>query len=574
LQYNKTFKTDLLSMSTGSSLGAAFRRKVAFFEAEALSFADNSCILASVSIGDHTDPVVPGFIGGPLAIDAFNDGASPRLVFTKEAYADTWDYRFVNGCLAFCKKGAELSTASFSGNRWTGIGDGRFDNSANWSGGVVPDGTNTTAVFDGVRNTTVTVPENGADLYSLQFLDMAGPFVMHGGPLRFESRLYNQEVRSAIYSASAFPVVISNDVCRSWTGGNHAVIAVCSAGSGYIALNGNVDGYARFEARGDVRILGKTKAWNVIMKKTSDGTFLRPTKITVYGGAELLASNQTIDNPGPQDGFEIKENGVFTVKGSKFGYDTYGTAVAQRVDGLFDVQAPLCGKVGHWLVGNGRVKFKDTGSATTADFTIRLGEKIRFSAETFVKPITVEDEPTLCSENSWVYNAGDLTLPGKCTLTVDTQDADSDTGYECTFSSAIIGKGTLKVKGAGSLKLSAQNNIEGGLVLEGGTIVCTKPQIFGSLAGTGKIVLGADGGEVAALTVAGDVDLSQISLGCNDLGDLAANGWVSVMTLPADSVVSGELTLPSGHWKSRVVSSDSGKTVQVRLRPGISIVVR
>ena len=87
-------------------------------------------------------------------------------------------------------------------------------------------------------------------------------------------------------------------------------------------------------------------------------------------------------------------------------------------------------------------------------------------------------------------------------------------------------------------------------------------------------MLGADGGEVAALTVAGDVDLSRINLGCKDLGDLAAKGWVSVMTLPADSSVTGELTLPSGHWKSRIVSSAGGKTVQVRLRPGIEIIVR
>ena len=573
LQYNKTLKTDLLSVGDGALLGVASRRKVAFFEAEAFSFENNSRVLASVSIGEHPDSIVPGFIGGPLAIDAFNDGVSPQLDFTSEAHANTWDYRFVNGSLVFCRKNVDLLTKDFSGNRWIGHGDGRFDNSDNWSGGVVPEGTNTTAVFDGIQNTTVMVPEEGSDLYSLRFLDMAGPFVMYGGTLRFESRLYNQEVKSAIYSASAFPVVISNDVCRSWIGGDHAVIAVCSAGSGYIALNGNVDGYARFEARGDVRILGETKAWNVIMKG-STGTYSRPTKVTVYGGATLLASNQTIDNAGPQDGFEIKENGVFTVKGTKFGYNTYGTNVAQRVNGLFDVQAPLGGKVGHWLVGSGRVKFKDTGSIAEADYVIRLGEKIRFSAETFVKPITVEDEPTLCSVNPWVYGAGDLTLPEKCTLTVDTQDADSDTGYECTFSSAIIGKGKLKVKGAGSLKLAAQNNIEGGLVLENGTIVCTKPQTFGSLTGTGKIVLGADGGEVATLTVAGDVNLSQISLGCKDLGDLAAKGWVSVMTLPADSTVSGALNLPSGHWKSRVVSSVSGKTVQVRLRPGIGIIVR
>jgi hypothetical protein len=368
-------------------------------------------------------------------------------------------------------------------------------------------------------------------------------------------------------------VVISNNLSRSWTGGNHSVIAAYSAGAGYIALAGDVDGHARFEARGDVRILCEAKAWNLKMT-TASGSYSAPTRLTLYPGASFLASNQTMIHPGPQNGMEIMENAVLTVQGSKYGYDDYGTRVAQRVDGLFDVQAPLAGDVGHWLVGSGRVKFKDTGSQASADYAIRLGERIRFSAETFVKPITVEDEPTLCSVNSWVCGAGDLTLPEKCVFTVNTQDENSTTGYECTFSSAITGKGKLKVKGFGSLKLAAQNNIEGGLVLDGGTIVCTKPQTFGSLTGTGKIVLGAEGGEVAALTVAGDVDLSRINLGCKDLGDLAAKGWVSVMTLPADSAVTGELTLPSGHWKSRIVSSAGGKTVQVRLRPGIEIIVR
>ena len=150
LQYNKTLKTDLLSVGDGAFLGVASRRKVAFFEAEAFSFENNSRILASVSIGNHTDPIVPGFIGGPLAIDAFNDGVSPQLDFTKEAYANTWDYKFVNGSLVFCRKNVDLLTEYFSGNRWIGHGDGRFDNSDNWSGGVVPEGTNTTAVFDGI----------------------------------------------------------------------------------------------------------------------------------------------------------------------------------------------------------------------------------------------------------------------------------------------------------------------------------------------------------------------------------------------------------------------------------------
>ena len=352
------------------------------------------------------------------------------------------------------------------------------------------------------------------------------------------------------------------------------MIAVCSAGSGYIALNGNVDGYARFEARGDVRILGQTKAWNVIMK-VSSGTYLRPTKVTVYGGAALLASNQTIDNAGPQDGFEIKENGVFTVKGTKFGYNTYGTNVAQRVDGLFDVQAPLCGKVGHWLVGSGRVKFKDTGSIAEADYAIRLGEKIRFSAETFVKPITVEDEPTLCSENGWEYAAGPLALPKGCVLTIDTQDPDTAEGYDCTFASAISGPGSLKVKGLGSLRLTAENSIGGAVTLDGGTLVVSKPQDFGSLSGRGILTFDASGGEVPQLSVAGGFDLSAVKLGLKGLSEEACKNWITLASFPPGTVAPPLPDVPSDHWKIRYSQTQDGShLLQVRYRTGIEIIVR
>ena len=567
LQYNQTLKTDSLSLGRGATLGLT-ARNIAFYEAEEISFGENARIEASV--GNFDGPVLPGFICGPLAVDQFAGAVRPQVFYANESLADIWDARFINGSLAFCRKGVSHCTAGFAGNRWTGDADGSFGNAANWSSGTVPSGTNTTAVFDGVSNTGVTVAEDGAQLYSIRFLDMAGPFVLGGGPLAFESRLYDKQVGCAVYSSSAFPVVISNDISRSWTGGNHSVIAVNSAGNGYIALVGGVDGYARFEARGDVRILGETKAWNVMMKPSGGP---RPTSVKVYRGAELRASNQTLLLSGPQGGFEIMEGGEFTVDGTLFGYVEYGDAVAQRVDGLFDVRAPLGGTKGHYLVGRGRVRFRDTGSKATADYTIRLGEKVRFSAETFVKPIEVEGEPTLCSENAWEYAAGPLALPKGCVLTIDTQDPDTAAGYDCTFASEISGSGSLKVTGAGSLRLTAENSIAGGVTLDGGRLSYSKRQNFASLSGSGVLKASPDAGEMPVLNISGNADFTDIRFDCGALSESAGKGWI---TLAEASAVSQALPkLSSDRWKVRVsTGADGVKLLQVRRRTGIGIIVK
>ena len=570
LIHNQTVKTRLLSVGSGATLGV-IARNIPYVFAEALDFKPGSRL--SVGAGSYEGPILPVVCAGPLAVNAF-DGGSPETALTSAAQDAGWECRFVHGCLALCKKNATLATPGFDGNRWTGNVDGSFETSGNWSAGRVPEGTNTTAVFDGIQNTSVAFSKEGAELYSLRFLNMAGPFVLRGGPIRMESRVYDTTSACAIYSSSAFPVVISNNLSRSWIGGNHSVIAAYSAGAGYIALAGDVDGYARFEARGDIRILGEAKAWNLKMT-TASGSYSAPTRLTLYPGASFLASNQTMSHPGPQNGMEIMENAVLTVRGSKYGYDDYGTRVAQRVDGLFDVQAPLCGTVGHWFVGSGRVKFKDTGSKATADYTIRLGEKVRFSAETFVKPIEVEGEPTLCSENAWEYAAGPLALPKGCVLTIDTQDPDTAEGYDCTFASAISGPGSLKVKGLGSLRLTAENSIGGAVTLDGGTLVVSKAQNFGSLSGGGVLTLDASGGEVPQLNVAGGFDLSVVTLGFNGLTEKASKGWVTLASFPAGSVLPALPGVLSDHWKVRYVQGENGlRLLQARYRTGIEIIVR
>jgi autotransporter-associated beta strand protein len=309
--------------------------------------------------------------------------------------------------------------------------------------------------------------------------------------------------------------------------------------------------------------------------KSIDGTYARPSKITVYGGAKLKATNQTIDFAGPQGGFEVKENGVFSVKGTKYGYTTYGTGVAQRVDGLFDVQAPLCGTVGHWFVGSGRGKFKDTGSQATADYTIRLGEKVRFSAETFFKPIEVEGEPTLCSENGWEYAAGPLALPKGCVLTIDTQDPDTAEGYDCTFASAISGSGSLKVTGAGSLRLTAENSIGGAVTLDGGTLVVSKSQNFGSFSGRGTLMIDASDGEIPQLSVAGGFDLSAVKLGVKGLSDDACKSWITLAAFASGTAVAPLPIVSSDHLKIRyMLAEDGSRLLQVRCRSGIEIIVR
>ena len=569
LMHNQSVKTKLLSVGKGAVLGVV-ARNIPYVCAEELDFKSGSRL--SVGAGNYTGPILPAVCAGPLAINAF-DEVLPEAVLTSAAQ-DAWECRFVHGCLALCRKGAELATSGFSGNRWTGNADGRFETACNWSAGTVPAGTNTTAVFDGIRNTSVSIAEAGAELYSLRFLDMSGPFVLHGGPIRMESRVYNAANACAIYSSSAFPVVISNNLSRSWTGGNHSVIAAYSAGAGYIALAGDVDGYARFEARGDVRILGKAKAWNLKMTSAT-GSYSAATRLTLYPGASFLASNQTMSHPGPQNGMEIMKNAVLTVKGSKYGHDDYGTGAAQRVDGLFDVQAPLGGDVGHYLVGGGRVKFKDTGSQATADYTIRLGEKVRFSAETFVKPIEVEGEPTLCSENDWEYAAGPLALPKGCVLTIDTQDPDTAEGYDCTFASAISGSGSLKVTGAGSLRLTAENSIGGAVTLDGGTLVVSKSQDFGSFSGRGTLMIDASDGEIPQLTVAGGFDLSSVKLGVKGLSDDACKSWITLATFASGTAVAPLPIVFSDHLKIRyMLAEDGSRLLQVRCRSGIEIIVR
>jgi autotransporter-associated beta strand protein len=190
-------------------------------------------------------------------------------------------------------------------------------------------------------------------------------------------------------------------------------------------------------------------------------------------------------------------------------------------------------------------------------------------------PIEVEDEPTLCSENAWKYEAGPLTLPKGCVLTVDTSDPDTAEGYDCTFASVMSGPGSLKVKGAGSLALTAENSIGGAVVLDGGRLVLAQSQTLGALSGTGRLTLGDAAGGPVELNVSGAADFSGITLSCPAALEQAGRGWVTVVTVAPGSAVSGTPALPSGHWKSRIVAdADGTRRLQVRLRPGIEIIVR
>ena len=472
------------------------------------------------------------------------------------------------------KKSVTPAAASFSGNRWTGATDGTFETGGNWSSGAAPAATNVTAVFDGIANTRVTVGGSLVELYSLRFLNTAGPFILDGGKIKLESR-NTSGVNTTIYSASLFPVIIRNDMERSYNGGNHAMIAVSSAGWGYVSLEGTVKGNARFDLRGDVRVRGSMTS-EILRFYGSESS--KPTRFTVYNGASVNVTYSRLTQDGPQDGVHVHRGGTITIKShssSSYGYEKYGDTAPSVIDGLLDIQVPLSGQVGHWYTGSGRVKMKDTGSAATADYSIRLGGSVRFSAETFVKPITVEETPTLCSESAWTYAAGALTLPKGSELTIDTQDPDNAVGYDCTFASPITGDGALKVKGAGSLTLTAENSIGGGVTLAGGTLVYTAPQTIGSLSGTGTLTVGGAGGSVPTLTVAGDADLSGITIGGDSLGELGAAGWVTLATFPAGATVTGEPTMPSGEWQTRAVDNGDGtKSLKGRIRTGVMLIVR
>ena len=570
LRWDRWLSSDYLSIASGATLNMPLRDYLPF-DADTVSFAPGSRVYLSGNGGAGV--FQPLLLAGPESIASLMSGGTlPEVVL---ADSSTWTNEFINGSLVVWKKSVTPASATFTANRWTGATDGTFETDGNWSSGAAPADTNVTAVFDGIANTHVTVGSSVPELYSLRFLPEAGPFILDGGKIKLESRNMNG-INATIYSASPFPVIIRNNIERANNSGNHAAIGVNSGGWGYISLEGDVAAYARLDVRGDVRIRGTVTAMNLRFY-SSDA--VKPTRLTVCDGGTMTFSNQTLAHEGPRGGMWIKSGGKITIanhSGSVFwGYNMYGDSVPSVVDGLFDVQVPLGGSVGHWYTGSGRVKMKDTGSSATADYTIRLGGSVKFSAETFVKPITVEETPTLCSENAWTYAAGALDLPKGSELTIDTQDPDNAVGYDCTFASPITGEGALKVKGAGSLTLTAENSIGGGVTLAGGTLVYTAPQTFGPLSGTGTLSVSAVGGSVPALTVAGDADLSGVTIGGDSLSELGAAGWITLATFPAGASVTGEPTMPSGEWRTRIVSNGDGtKSLQGRLRTGIMLIVR
>ena len=569
LRWDRWMRSDSLSIASGATFNLPIRDYLPF-DADTVSFGAGSRVYISGNSGSEV--FRPQILAGPESIASLMSGGTlPEVVLADPA---TWTNEFINGSLVVWKKSVTPASASFTGNRWTGATDGTFETGGNWSSGAAPAATNVTAVFDGISNTRVTVGGLLAELYSLRFLNTAGPFILDGGKIKLESRNMNG-VNATIYSASPFPVIIRNNIERANNSGSHAAIGVSCAGWGYIDLEGTVNGYARIDVRGDVRVRGTASAWNLRFFASDT---IKDTRFTVYNGATVTASNSTLTQDGPQDGIHVHSGGTIRIashSNSKYGYDKYGDTKPSVIDGLLDIQVPLSGQVGHWYTGSGRVKMKDTGSAATADYSIRLGGSVKFSAETFVKPITVEETPTLCSENAWTYAAGALTLPKGSELTIDTQDPDNAVGYDCTFASPITGDGALKVKGAGSLTLTAENSIGGGVTLAGGTLVYTAPQTFGSLSGTGTLTVGGTGGSVPTLTVAGDADLSGITIGGDSLGELGAAGWVTLATFSAGATVTGEPTMPSGEWQTRVVDNGDGtKSLKGRIRTGAMLIVR
>ena len=570
MDWSRWIVADSLAIAPGATLKLPLRSYLPM-EADTVTFGEGSRILLSGS--GATSAFQQVLVAGPESVEAIDSGTKPEVVLPDSS---TWTNEFVNGSLVVWKQSDVPYSTTFACNRWTGAQNGVFGTGGNWSGGAAPSTTNETAVFDGIANTRVTVPDEGVSLYSLRFLDTAGPFILDGGKIKVESRS-GTGASSTIYSKSPFPVIIRNDMERQFTGGNHAMIALNGAGWGYISMEGTVNGYARFDVKGDVRVRGDLTAWNIRFY-TSESS--KPTRLTIYRGGSLTASNQTLSHEGPIGGIIVKEGGSFTVKGTGssnfYGYTANGWQSPSVVDGTVDIQSPLGGTVGHWYSGSGRVKMLDTGSKATADYTIRLGGSVKFSAKTFVKPIVVEDTPTLCAVNDWTYSAGALDIPEKSVFTIDTTDPETSAAHACTFASPISGAGVLKVKGAGTLALAAANNVSGGLVLDGGTLSWSASQTFGSISGTGTLDFG-DGSNVSALTVTGDADLSGILIPLSGAfkAAMGGSGWTTLLTVPDGASITG---VPADDGESpvkmRVAETETGLALQVRLRPGTAVIFR
>lgn len=556
---------------------------------------------ASIVFTHHDDVALTA--GRPYFLTAagVRDAAS-KLPVSVENAPEGWDILRLANC-TFLYDGTPLPKTTTSSSEWCGGADGNLSTPANWSKGVAPNLANGQSdvrfytlqgdVTNDVDNLWIARVHNNGVKPNF-------PVRLSGKQVKLAGAASKRSSSAAVYWQSDFPFIFDCDVISTSAtffnvlAGNDAP-GTCT----YVAFLKKLEVPCTFDVSGHVLIGGEATVNDIWLDGSGSA---RPSLVEVMRGASLTVTNQTsvTSRDGyPNRGYRVNEGGTMAFTG---GTGLHGNlATEHSVNGTLSIGIPLSADAKMGFYGKGRLNIASVRSGATAA-TVEVGERLRVYPASWTTvtedgegPLTLSlrTRATLGATGDWTYGVAPgvttattaaeraLTVSPYETLTVDTQDPDTDDAHTVTFADPIAApNGYLVKRGAGALVLASADNdlATSEVTVEGGTLTWTEPQTFGKFAvkSGATLKIGAKDGALLALEL-GDQDLDVDGVGITlteDAQDLAGLAWTTVATVGEGHRITGVPAACEG-WKTRIVALDAGgQALQCKKRGGAVLLIR
>lgn len=521
-------------------------------------------------------------------------GEKPACTFKCTGMQPGYEVRWVGGCAYYFKPG-EITTYSQAETYWTGAVSGSWGDPANWGNNVIP--RDRTTYFQGVSHTVITNDMEDVLLYRIwvgggvaSVANKSAPFIFRGNPIKVSA--VDEGSNSGIRTESTFPFICEAPIVA--TGAKLGLATMCGGGGnnnlprGQVVLKGGVtfasgggclvpQGFITLGGTsvcGDLKMAESLVTYYNAYRSGNDRDYTRRGELTILKGGSLTVQNQTTVNSATSS-LWIAKGGQVKVSGS-WNWETAENE--HQVNGLLDLDATVGGGATQGYFGTGVLKVKVTDGTDGAK--MRLGEGLTLAPTTAnwgTMPIDMTSDLTISNATDWTYAVqGGLEVSGPGhKLTVDGAGTT-------TFATAVSGYDfDICKKGTGTLALDENANglARGTLDLQAGTIVFKKPQGIGRFAfkSGATIALGSSNGQIAALTVKDDVNLTGLTLKVADdaTAELMKEDWTDLLTVPWGFELTGEPTFAGADIKWRPHQNADGSTsLQGKVRKGLVLIVR
>ena len=474
----------------------------------------------------------------PLLVAGGADDLSALAVNLSGATAG-WTLKRKAGSIYLSKDGQEQPAAT-QPYEWTGAVNGNWNDAQNWSGDI-PKKYNCSVYFNGDRCTAVTNNVGNINLNRLDFLSGAGPFVVSGGSISLRA----QNVRSsasAIRHGGAFPLVFT---CLM-KGDTGLTYDIYDYGTSFTEFRAGLQVPGKMSVSAEAHLGGSSSCNELQLSRGSSGTSV--LQILSGGRLDVAAQNTDFDSGAV---IEVGKDAVLNVASGL--WRCASSSFKSVVEGLMELNVPVCGTKGQGFYGSGCVKVKEVVADAGGSSAITLGEGIRFCPDKFATETSasagksvglfVESKATLGANCDWTYGpeTTPLSAEGGRTLrvgvygelTFDTQDAETGVGHAITLNERIDAEGAVTKKGSGTLVFCQPgSSFRNGLTVEEGGI--------------------AVGGELAART---------------------ASEWTEIFTVKRTSPE--EIKLADDNLRLKVVpQSDGSFSVMAKVKSGLVLMVR